>query len=164
MRLSGEPGTYKHIGYLDTYGEGFVFSIGSDYDTVHQDSLFNVGVREAGDRFEGVEAPRKDDVSSPVELPFAGMVTGHLGEGDFEDTYRLPMVVSRGSIGMDQEEFAFSVSIYSVDGERLWRQRAKGQLSFDIPAAAIGGELLVEDKNPGLRQVFTAYEISLSSK
>ncbi len=161
MRLSGEPGTYKHIGYLDTYGEGFVFSIGSDYDTVHQDSLFNVSVREAGDRFEGVEAPRKNDVGNPVELPSGGVVTGHLGEGDFEDTYRLPMSAMHATIEMNEDEYPFSVSIYSVDGERLWRKRTKGQISFDIPIGAAGGELLVEDKNPGLRQVFTAYEISL---
>ena len=162
MRLSGEPGTYKHIGYLDTYGDGFVFSIGSDYDTVHKDSLFNVNIREAGDRYEGVDAPRKDDLAQPVELPSGHGVTGHLGEGDFEDTYRLPMTVGRGTVQMHDEEYPFGIAIYSVDGERLWRQRAIGQMNFEIPAGAAGGELVVEDKNPSLKQVFTGYEILLS--
>ena len=162
MRLSGEPGTYKHIGYLDTYGDGFVFSIGSDYDTVHKDSLFNVNIREAGDRFEGVEAPRKDDLVQPVELPSGQSVIGHLGEGDFEDTYRLPMSGARATVQMLDDEYPFGVAIYSVDGERLWRQRANGQMSFEIPAGAAGGELVVEDKNPVLKQAFTGYEILLS--
>ncbi len=162
MRLSGEPGTYKDIGYLDTYGDGFVFSIGSDYDTVHKDSLFNVSIREAGDRYEGVDAPRKDDLAQPVELPSGYGVIGHLGEGDFEDTYRLPMAGGSGTVQMHDDEYPFGIAIYSVDGERLWRQRAIGQMNFEIPAGAAGGELVVEDKNPSLKQVFTGYEILLS--
>ena len=98
----------------------------------------------------------------PVELPSGQSVIGHLGEGDFEDTYRLPMSGARATVQMLDDEYPFGVAIYSVDGERLWRQRANGQMSFEIPAGAAGGELVVEDKNPVLKQAFTGYEILLS--
>lgn len=164
MRLAGEPGSYKHIGYLDTVGEGFVFSIGSNYDSVHPDSLFNVDIREAGDLYEGIEAPPKEEVTTPVVLPLERDSIAHLGEGDFADTYQLPLQARRGSITAADTQYAFSVSIYSADGQRLSRKRARGQLNFEIPEGAAGGDLLIEDKNPALKQVFTAYEISLSSK
>ncbi len=164
MRLAGEPGSYNQIGYLDTLGEGFVFSIGSNYDTVHQDSLFNVAVREAGDIYEGFEAPGKEDPTKPIELPVDHVVIAHLGEGDFADSYQLPMQTGRASITTSNTQYAFSVSIYSADGQRLARQRARGQLDFEIPDGAAGGSLLIEDKNPSLKQVFTTYEISLSTK
>ncbi len=72
------------------------------------------------------------------------------------------MTGGRGTVQMHDDEYPFGIAIYSVDGERLWRQRAIGQMNFEIPAGAAGGELVVEDKNPSLKQVFTGYEILLS--
>ncbi len=56
VRLSGEPGSYGHVGYSDTTGDGFIFTVGSVYDRVHKDALFNVEITEAGDKLQGSEA------------------------------------------------------------------------------------------------------------
>lgn len=166
VRLSGEPGTFKSIGYSDTRGEGIVFSIGSKYDRVHADSLFNLEIREAGDLYEGIEATDElieDSNADNTGLIAANQVmTGHLGEGDFVDLLQLPEGAQSGTITMATEAFAFRVSLLSSEGKRLYRQRAKGQLTFDIPTGSSPVYLKIEDKNPTLRQVFSPYEVIIN--
>lgn len=161
VRLSGEPGTFKSIGYLDTYGDGILFSIGSKYDRVHADSLFNLEIREAGDLYEGHEAPSEFDPDSTVTVLADKAITGHLGEGDFVDLLKLPAGAHSGSITMKNESFAYRYSLIDNAGKRLLRARAKGQESFKIPTHSGPLYLQIEDKNPTLKQIFTPYEVMI---
>lgn len=165
VRLSGEPGTFKSIGYTDTYGDGIVFSIGSKYDRVHADSLFNLEVREAGDLYEGYEALSELDPENSVVIPANQSMVGHLGEGDFVDLLRLPEGARRATLKMATEKFAFRVGILDANGKRLYRSREKGSTEFeipsDIPADAAPLYLKIEDKNPTLKQLFTSYEVTV---
>jgi len=164
VRLAGEPGTYKSIGYSDTYGEGFIFSISSNYDRVHPDSLFNVEIREAGDINEAYEAAAIQN-DKTLTLPLDQTIVGHLGEGDFIDVMQIPTQAIKGEITLSNPELAFRVTVSNEKGKRLFRSRAqKGSLDFEIPKHTGIVLLTIEDKTPKLKQVFTSYELSISSK
>ena len=82
----------------------------------------------------------------------------------FVDRYQLPVGVSKGTINMGLSDFAYSASIYDPAGTRLYRSRITrgedvGPLMFDVPDGAT--VLVIEDKNPRLKQVFSSYEIIL---
>ncbi len=163
VRLSGEPGTFKSIGFSDTQGTGVIFSIGSKYDRVHADSLFNLEIREAGDLYEGYDAPDEKASGSGITITPNKTLVGHLGEGDFVDYLKLPGAAVKGRIVTRAPEFAFRVSIFDEQGRRLFRTRAKGELAFDIPSEPGSLYLKIEDKNPTLKQLFTSYEITINA-
>jgi len=183
LRLSGEPGTYKSIGYHDIAGEGFVFSIGSPYDRVHADSLFSIGIRESGDIYEGYDAPAfyrgatslsflfgpslralGAEPQATMPLPIDIPVIAHLGEGDRGDLFALPALTTGALIYVDLEnpKFSAKVELFTQDGTRIARSRGVGkQISVAVPASTGPVNLLVSSDNPFLRQRFTNYTLTV---
>lgn len=181
VRLSGEPGSYGHVGYSDTSGDGFIFTISSNYDRVHKDALFNIGISEAGDKYQGAEA--SDDLQGElIPLTIGESVTGHLGDGDNVDIFSVVMptatttrVTSRKvtlakdgpaltiNFKPEDKQFKYRLTVKTATGKRLGSGAARGesvQLSIENP----GGRLMevfieIKSNNPGLESRFTAYKL-----
>ncbi|MDP6725088.1 MAG: VWA domain-containing protein [Arenicellales bacterium] len=163
MRISGDPGTFRSIGQQDFDGRGIVFSIGSKYDRVHADSLFNVEIRESGDIFEGYEAA-ETITRETLTLEAGKPSIGHLGEGDFVDLFALPGMEDGATINLtiSNPEFAAGVELLNQKGRRIQRKRTVGgRVSFDLKPGSGVKHLSVYDRNPKLRQVFTDYAITI---
>lgn len=183
VRLSGEPGSYGHVGYSDTSGDGFIFTIGSNYDRVHKDALFNLEIIEAGDKFQGSEAA--DDMQGAILLAVGDSIIGHLGDGDSVDIFRVAMpraVISRATshkvtspedvqaltlnFKPEDKQFKYRITTKTAAGKRLVSKSARGepvQLLIDNPGGQLE-EVFIEIKsnNPGLESRFTSYTLGLT--
>ena len=160
-RLSGEPGTYRAIGQQDIIGKGVIFSIGSPYDRVHADSLFNVEIRESGDVFENYDAPETYGELS-LTLLLDQTVVGHLGEGDWKDLLVIPELQSPHllTVVLGNPEFDGRLELTTPEGKRLYRERFRSEMQVLLePGPA--RNLILESRNAQLRQKFTDYEITL---
>ncbi len=171
VRLSGEPGDFGHVGYSDTRGEGFIFTIGSNYDRVHKDALFNVEVIEAGDLYLGTEAP--DSIEDhPVPLPIGEAITGHLGDGDMADIYQVAINdASPPSLRLyfttKDTLFRSRITVKSATGKRILTSASKGEaldIAVNLPEHS-GDWIYIEIKNsnPHLASRFSAYSLSLKA-
>ena len=161
MRISGYPGTFRSIGHQDPVGRGIVFSIGSPYDRVHADSLFNVEIRESGDIVEGYEAPEKI-TKETVTLKVEKELFGHLGEGDFVDMFALPELPGGAEINItiSNPEFSARIELLNSKGRRILRKRTVGgKTSIGVPPDSGIRSLVIKSRNPKLRQQFTDYSI-----
>ncbi len=185
IRLSGEPGSYGHVGYSDTSGDGFIFTISSNYDRVHKDALFNIEITEAGDKFQGTEAT--DDMQGEViSLAVGESIVGHLGDGDNADLFRVTMPKTPSSrvanrkvtlpkdgqalalnFKPEDDQFRYRLTVKAASGKRLGSKSARGepvQLSIDNPGGRLE-EVFIEIKsnNPGLESRFTAYTLTVGA-
>jgi len=170
VRLHGEPGSFGHVGFMDAVGDGFVFSISSAYDRVHKDALFNIEVVEAGDQYLGQEAGDTLTPSSPT-LSLSEPVTGHLGDGDRKDVYRVltgnaaPRL--RVQLRFREPEFASRVVVHELStGNRVHSAASRGEAyDFDIevsPNETTGLMLEIRSNNPALREKFSSYELAIT--
>ena len=171
VRLSGEPGDFGHVGFSDTAGEGFVFTISSNYDRVHRDALFNIDVIEAGDRHQGEEAPDTAE-SEPIALAVDETITGHLGDGDMADIYRVSLTDSSAAaltlhFATKDDQFRSRIIIKTANGNRIMTTTSKGdplERVFNLPDNS-GNPIYIEIKNsnPQLASRFTSYSLSLKA-
>jgi Ca-activated chloride channel family protein len=161
MRISGLPGTFRSIGQQDPLGRGIVFSIGSQYDRVHADSLFNVEIRESGDVVEGYEAP-ENITKETATLKVEKELIGHLGEGDFVDMFALPELPGGAEIDItiSNPEFSAKIELLNSKGRRILRKlTVGGRTSIGVQPDSDIRTLVIKSRNPKLRQQFTDYSI-----
>lgn len=166
VRISGDPGTFRSIGQQDLVGRGIVFSIGSPYDRVHADSLFNIEIRESGDIVEGYEAPEKI-TKERITLEVGKQLIGHLGEGDFVDMFTLPELPGGAEIDItiSNPEFSAGIELLNSKGRRTLRKRAVGgKTSIGVPSDSGPKNLVIKSRNLTLRQKFTDYSIIIKPR
>ncbi|MBT4521504.1 MAG: VWA domain-containing protein [Halieaceae bacterium] len=171
VRLSGEPGSYGHVGYSDTAGDGFLFTISSGYDRVHKDALFNVDILEAGDRFQRHDAPEAIDMNS-LPISVNDVIMGHLGDGDVIDTYKIAVPERDQSllinIAPTDPLFRYRVTLKTAQGRRIISRASRGgpvQVPFEQPSNSSSPVfLIIESNNPGLKSRFTPYTIDIKGK
>jgi len=172
VRLHGEPGSAGHVGYSDLDGAGFLFAIGSQYDRVHKDALFNVAITDAGDQFVGQEAPADLSAGSPV-IDAGTPVTGHLGDGDRRDVYKVLFNQTVGAVNVGlafrEAEFASRVTVTGLaTGRRIHSSASRGEdynLAVAVPQEEREGlSIEIRSNNPSLREMFSPYELTVSTE
>ncbi len=172
VRLAGEPGSYGHVGFSDLAGSGFVFSISSDYDRVHKDALFNIEVIDASDQYLGVEAGDDLGADTPT-LELGTPITGHLGDGDRKDVYRVALPPGAAgatlALAFSEPEFASRVIVKGLStGRRIQSVASRGEpyaMELALPAQESEGLMIeIRSNNPSLREKFSAYELTVASK
>ena len=185
VRLSGEPGSYGHVGHSDTSGDGFIFTISSNYDRVHKDALFNIEISEAGDKYQGVEAGGEMQ-HGVIPLAVGESITGHLGDGDHVDIFKVAMATKGPSSTTRQKvtlakdgpaltlnfepedmQFKYRITVKTAAGKRLASNAATGkpvQLSIENPGSRLK-EVFIEIKsnNPGHESRFTSYKLGIGT-
>jgi Ca-activated chloride channel homolog len=169
VRLSGEPGSYGHVGYSDTSGDGFIFTIGSAYDRVHKDALFNIEISEAGDKLQGSEAAG-DMAGDVIPVTMDDQVTGHLGDGDTVDLYRLSLPVRAQAVGLEltpvDDRFRYRLTVKNSKGRRLHSMASRGgpvQMQLKPPADADAVFIEIKSNNPKLETRFTPYTLDIKA-
>jgi len=169
VRLSGEPGSYGHVGYSDTSGKGFIFTISSAYDRVHKDALFNIEITDAGDKLQGFEAAAdlKGDV---VPLTLYEEIVGHLGDDDSVDIYKVPLAGSGKGVVLGvtpaDSKFRYRVTAKSAKGRRILSKSSRGgPVHVAIKPPAGSNEIFIELKsnNPKLETRFTSYSLDIKA-
>jgi len=175
VRLSGEPGEFGHVGFNDTQGDGFIFTIGSVYDRVHKDALFNIEIIDSGDKYQGHEAPDSID-EQPLVLTVDDNIIGHLGDGDITDTYKvvtseIATLTNNATTYVidftpDDIAFKYRIKIKSSSGKNILTKASKGervQLSVSINKDAQEFYIEIKSNNPNLKSRFTAYRLQLKA-
>lgn len=175
VRLSGEPGEFGHVGYYDTEGKGFIFTIGSIYDRVHKDALFNIEIMDAGDKYLGFEAPSSID-EQPLMLGVNENIIGHLGDGDITDIYKVDLSKSNASSNdtanfyidftPDDKDFRYRIKVKSSAGNNILSKASKGEpvkLSVKLDRDEREFYIEIKSNNPNLRSRFTPYRLQLKA-
>lgn len=172
VRLHGEPGSFGHVGYSDLAGDGFIFSISSNYDQVHKDALFNIEVTDASDQYIGIEAADELTVTTPV-LAFGTPATGHLGDGDRKDVYKVDLVEDTALVALNlsfrDPEFVSRVMVRGLStGRKIQSVASRGDayaLLIDVPEDEREGLMIeIRSNNPALREKFSSYELTVTTK
>ena len=172
VRLHGDPGTFGHVGYSDLIGDGFIFSISSNYDRVHKDALFNIEISDAGDQYVGVEAAESLTEASPVIMQNT-LITGHLGDGDRKDVYKV--LLDRGTpsvtvnLAFRDPEFVSRVVIKGLSTNRnIQSVASRGDpyvLVVEVPEDEVEGLMIeIRSNNPSLKEKFSPYELTVTPK
>ena len=161
-RVYGKRGEQAHTTYIDLSGQGFVFSVGNRYDSVHKDALFSLDVDPAGDIHPGQDAP----ANTSAALPASGSWVGHLGLADRTDSYLLDTTANQNlQVKFTDPGFRFRLSLKDpTTGKRLLRQyQLKGSSNFSVPEGSPDKVwLIITDNNPGLNAVFSSYQLGPS--
>jgi len=167
VRLSGEPGSYGHVGYSDTSGEGFIFTVGSAYDRVHKDALFNIEVTEAGDKLQGLEAAA-DLNGDVIPLTLDEEIVGHLGDGDGVDIYKIVLVDPVEGVSLDitpaDNKFRYRVTAKNAKGRRILSKSSRGGPVHAVIKPKAGSNAIfieIKTNNPKLNTRFTSYTLEL---
>lgn len=175
VRLSGEPGEFGHVGFNDTEGKGFIFTIGSAYDRVHKDALFNIEIMDSGDKYLGHEAPVSINEQALL-LAIDDDIVGHLGDGDITDVYKVVVSDNVNSttksakfvidFAPDDKMFKYRMKIKSSSGKNILSKASKGeavQLSVDLDDDVQEFYIEIKSNNPNLRSRFTSYRLQLKA-
>lgn len=172
VRLHGEPGSFGHVGFSDLAGDGFIFSISSNYDQVHKDALFNIEVTDASDQYVGVEAGADLTDATPA-LVLNTPTTGHLGDGDRKDVYKVALAPGTGGVtlalGFSAPEFASRVIVKGLtSGRKIESVASRGDayaLDIALPEDEREGLLIeIRSNNPSLREKFSSYKLTVTTK
>lgn len=166
-RVGGKIGKTGLTHYHDIRGEGFYFTVGSQYNPVHRDALFSLAVQEAGDRYNGQVAPQQPR-DGAMDIPAGEEIAAHLGLEDRGDTFAVavPAGTSRVQLALRfaRTDFRFTVEQYSADGRRRVKKFTglKGSARLVLPVEADAKRLVfrVRDNNPSLNQVFSSYRFT----
>tara|TARA_R110001592_G_scaffold363371_1_gene685750 strand:+ start:389109 stop:391319 length:2211 start_codon:yes stop_codon:yes gene_type:complete len=172
VRLHGEPGSFGHVGYSDLLGNGFIFSISSNYDQVHKDALFNIEVTDASDQYVGVEASEQLTKTTPT-ITLNTPTTGHLGDGDRKDVYKVELGEATSVVTINlnfrEPDFVSRVMVKGLSrGRKIQSAASRGDayaLVVDIPEAETEGLMIeIKSNNPALKEKFSSYELAVTTK
>lgn len=157
---------------MDLSGAGTRFAIGDDYGPTSRHVLFEVIVQEAGDLYEGWEAPASvegDLFDAPLNDPFYG----HLGTEDKADIYRLDLKAAGNPSKVDldiafsdvDDACAFLVELHDSEGKRIARfAKLKSKASLELPTAGLDeAYLTIKDRNADLYHLMNSYRLELQT-
>ena len=156
VRARNLPGTGITAMHADTDGEGFVFSIGDNYERLAPESLVEITLRPAVDGENGDAGPDRDGADF-AELAIGDAQTGHLGLDDEADVWRLSASgAATVEIDFEVEDFRYLVEVYEEGGGR---RLARGQdaLSFEADGAV---RILIRSREPALEPRLSAYRLT----
>lgn len=172
VRLHGDPGTFGHVGYSDLVGNGFIFSISSNYDQVHKDALFNLEVTDSSDQYIGLEAGERLTEESPV-VPLNTPTIGHLGDGDRRDVYKVMLgegvSVVTADLNFREPGFVSRVTVKGLStGRKIQSVASRGEayaLVIELPEDETEGLMIeIRSNNPSLKEKFSSYELTITTK
>lgn len=179
--IRGELGKWCRQHVFDVSGTGSFFAVGDNYSPTSRHLEFEVIVVEAGDLFEGWEAPDSVDSPSVFKAPVAEAFHAHLGIEDRADVYEVslegegtpeklilelamkPTYSWRG--GDEPEEFRYQVEVFDAEsGKRIQRfTKLEGESSLEIETAGAKKLLVkIEDKTAVLYHMFTSYSMKVA--
>ncbi|MDF1812307.1 MAG: VWA domain-containing protein [Verrucomicrobiales bacterium] len=91
LSSSSLVGDWKRTHVLDLTGQGSVFRVGSEHSEASPNALIEVIVQEAGDLYEGYEAPDDRRSTELFDAPLNDTFYGHIGAQDRKDAYRIQL-------------------------------------------------------------------------
>ena len=170
--LRGDIGEWQRQHTLDLTGIGSHFAIGDDYGPTSRHVMFDVIVQEAGDLYEGWEAPDSVKSTGIFEAPLNDAFYGHLGTEDKVDVYELDLKSADHpeSINLSlrfsdvDNPCRFLVELYDSSTKRRVARfiKLQSEVELDLPTAGMDGcYLLIKDNNPTLYHLMNSYRIVL---
>ena len=168
-----EVGDWKRTHQLDTTGDGVVFRIGSETSDSSPNALIEVIVQEAGDLYEGYEAPDSHRSPDLFEIPLNDTFYGHLGAQDREDAFHIPLGDSppaklKVSVKFSDVDVPLKHKLEFYNGDTLRRidrtSPAEGPVTVTVPTQGASSVILVihdELANSVLRTYMNSYEIRI---
>ena len=172
--LRGEVGKWQRQHALDISGDGVYFAVGDDYGPTSKHIQFEVTVQEAGDLYEGWEAPADKDSTDIFEAPLNDPFYGHIGTEDQFDLYRVNLKAAGNPAKIDLS-LAFSnvdmpckflVEAFDAAGKKRIARFTKleSKADLEIPTAGLDSIILsIKDNNPKLYDLMNSYRIELKT-
>ncbi|MFT5110391.1 MAG: hypothetical protein ACI9UA_006045 [Pseudoalteromonas tetraodonis] len=175
VQLSGEVGNWEREHTLDIGGSGSVFAIGSDYNPTSRHIVFEVTVQEAGDLYEGWEAPDSKDSDAIFSALVDQKFFGHLGTEDKVDVYRVDLEAAGHPEKLDlsivfsdvDQPCKFLIEVYNAKGKKRIARFTKLESSkvLEIPTDGLDAVLIsIRDNNPALYHLMNSYEIEIKTQ
>ncbi len=173
--LHGDEQEWARLHMLDSRGEGVFFAIGSDFGCTPRNLMFEVIVQEAGDLWEGIEAPDDIKAGNIPEAPLHETFYGHMGSPDRADVYKvaIPEEQKGKKLQLDikfsdvDKPCRFKIEFYDArTGKRLSRHTPLSSgttLELD-PSGARQLLFKVSDNNPALYYLMNSYRVKLAIK
>ncbi len=172
--LRGEVGKWQRQHALDISGEGSYFAIGDEYGPTSRHVLFEVIVQEAGDLYEGWEAPDTKDSADIFEAPLNDAFYGHLGTEDTFDHYRFDLKGAGNPAELDlsiafsdvDEACKFLIEAYDAATMKRIARFTKLESKTDLRLATEGMDgivLSIKDNNPKLYHFMNSYLLEVKT-
>lgn len=173
--LYGDEQEWARLHMLDSLGEGVFFAIGSDFGCTPKNLMFEVIVQEAGDLWEGLEAPDDIKAGNIPEAPLHETFYGHMGSPDRADVYKATIPAEHKDKNLQLEiKFSdvdtpcrFKVEFYDArTSRRLARHTplsSGATLELD-PSGADHLLIKISDSNPTLNYLMNSYEAKIVMK
>ncbi len=168
--LRGEIGEWRRQHTLDITGAGSHFAIGDDYGPTSRHIIFDVIVQEAGDLYEGWEAPDSIKEEGIFTAPMNDPFYGHLGTEDKADVYELDLESANNpeSVKLSikfsdvDKPCRFAVELYDASTKRRVTRFTRQTSEADLNLPTKGMDrcyLLIKDNNPGLYHLMNSYKV-----
>ena len=172
--LRGQVGEWQRQHTLDVSGEGSYFAVGDDYGPTSRHVMFEVIVQEAGDLYEGWEAPDAKDSGDIFEAPLNDAFYGHLGTEDRFDLYRFDLKGAGNPAALDlsiafsdvDEPCKFLIEAYDAATMKRFARFTKLESKADLQLETEGLDgvvLSIKDNNPKLYHLMNSYQLEMKT-
>jgi Ca-activated chloride channel family protein len=163
----GEPGSRDTGRYVATAPVVLVVAIGADFNPVHMDSLFEIGVTRRFDAGSGRDMAADDDFGIG-----AGTVSGSLGLQDKVDRYRLDGTLAEGTVWSvltepSIDDARLQVAIVDGEGRRLARAISRGgsnELEVTLPAGLTAIYVELTDRTVSTPGQLYGYRLTITTR